>query len=930
MNGSYDSGTLQVMGTNDEYGRRSYEFRNRQGMLVLNRQMMEFGEGSLDTYYLYDGRGNLCAVIPPALSQEASSSGNLSSDLVGKFAYIYRYDSLNRLSCKKLPGAAPVYMAYDAADRLLYNQDGVQRASGKATFHLYDIYGRECVTGECTKTLDAVGTASISTYARCNFSGQGTLLGYESVSVALTSPAVTSVNYYDNYDFVDDDSLSYVPDAYIELMPPKPTGLLTGTASRLLRTGTVAAYEIRVFYYDEYNRVIQERSTNIVGGYDSQYKSYDFMGNLLSNRHVHSTAQTTISEMTVYTYDNQNRLLTCTHSLNGQPAVTVVNNEYDALGRLFSNRRNGHALLETQYSYNVRSWLTEISSPLFTETMYYNTDTPFTSTPAYGGNISALSCLSVDSVQRAYSFYYDSASRLTSADYRENEASSAKYQASYSYDANGNVTSLQRYGRYVSDWRLVDDLSYTYLGNRLQSVSKSGVNPKYYGAMYFHDGATANTEYEYDENGNITKDLNQKISSIQYNLLNLPTKVTMTDSRTISYTYTAEGEKRRVISFVPYETPVPFPDTLIYIPVDPVPFPGLGVTGAEVQGGVVPFNPTPLGFSDTLTYCGNFIYRNGTLKRVLFDGGYVTPGTAGSAPEYHFFIRDHLGNNRLVLSSTGQVEQANHYYPYGATTYESADSVAQPYKYNGKELVRTADVDWYDYGARFYDPVLARFTTMDPLCEKYYNVSPYAYCANNPVNMIDIKGDTVTAVNPLAKSNIIMSLSPHERKYLSFDSKGILNANILSLCRSNSKSYSALLAEAKSTINYKYMVTDRDHNGKLFTEKQDRIYRGVTEMPKDNMHPSPDKNVWVLTSILSFIGNQVKNTAHEGYGHAYFYELTKSPQLSSHTYDLKSRQTDPSLGLEGYEIYRIPTNVRLEEQIQDVENEATNNFRYSW
>ena len=121
------------------------------------------------------------------------------------------------------------------------------------------------------------------------------------------------------------------------------------------------------------------------------------------------------------------------------------------------------------------------------------------------------------------------------------------------HDANGNVTSLQRYGRYVSDWRLVDDLSYTYLGNRLQRVSKTGVSPKYYGAMYFHDGATANTEYEYDENGNMTKDLNRKISSIQYNLLNLPTKVTMTDDRTISYTYTAEGEKRRVISFVPVD-----------------------------------------------------------------------------------------------------------------------------------------------------------------------------------------------------------------------------------------------------------------------------------------------------------------------------------------------------------------------------------------
>ena len=85
------------------------------------------------------------------------------------------------------------------------------------------------------------------------------------------------------------------------------------------------------------------------------------------------------------------------------------------------------------------------------------------------------------------------------------------------------------------------------------------------------------------------------------------------------------------------------------------------------------------------------------------------------------------------------MEQSNHYYPYGATTYESIDSVAQPYKYNGKELERTADVDWYDYGARFYDPVLARFTTMDPLCEKYYGISPYAYCTNNPVNMIDIR-----------------------------------------------------------------------------------------------------------------------------------------------------------------------------------------------
>ena len=49
----------------------------------------------------------------------------------------------------------------------------------------------------------------------------------------------------------------------------------------------------------------------------------------------------------------------------------------------------------------------------------------------------------------------------------------------------------------------------------------------------------------------------------------------------------------------------------------------------------------------------------------------------------------------------------------------------------------------YDYGARLYDPLVGQFTSMDPLCEKYYSVSPYAYCAGNPVNRIDVDGDSI-------------------------------------------------------------------------------------------------------------------------------------------------------------------------------------------
>lgn len=65
----------------------------------------------------------------------------------------------------------------------------------------------------------------------------------------------------------------------------------------------------------------------------------------------------------------------------------------------------------------------------------------------------------------------------------------------------------------------------------------------------------------------------------------------------------------------------------------------------------------------------------------------------------------------------------------------------QPYKYNGKELDKMHGLDTYDYGARQHDPILARWDRMDPLCEKYYPFSPYAYCRNNPIKFVDKKGE---------------------------------------------------------------------------------------------------------------------------------------------------------------------------------------------
>ena len=134
----------------------------------------------------------------------------------------------------------------------------------------------------------------------------------------------------------------------------------------------------------------------------------------------------------------------------------------------------------------------------------------------------------------------------------------------------------------------------------------------------------------------------------------------------------------------------------------------------------------------------SFNYHSVFFK-LLIDGGYISFGVGGT-PVYHFYQKDHLGNVRVVSDANGTVEEVNHYYPYGALMGESQNTTTQPYKYNGKELDRSFGLDWYDYGARWLDGVGGRWSSIDPLCEKYFDVSPYTYCAGNPVNRVDPDG----------------------------------------------------------------------------------------------------------------------------------------------------------------------------------------------
>ena len=143
--------------------------------------------------------------------------------------------------------------------------------------------------------------------------------------------------------------------------------------------------------------------------------------------------------------------------------------------------------------------------------------------------------------------------------------------------------------------------------------------------------------------------------------------------------------------------------------------------------------------SYTRDYCGDIIYKDDEIERILTDNGYAVPDIRTDGYNYYYYVRDYQGNIRAVLDEENNVVESNSYYPYGMPYADNYFSV-QPYKYGGKELDRTNGLDMYDFGARLYDMIVPRFITIDPMAEKYPSISPYAYCAGNPIRYVDPTG----------------------------------------------------------------------------------------------------------------------------------------------------------------------------------------------
>ena len=493
-------------------------------------------------------------------------------------------------------------------------------------------------------------------------------------------------------------------------------GSLTGSAVTVSGSSTKI---YKGYYYDVKGRVTKVVQNNLLGGYDVTNTVYTFTGQPATVTHSHTASgKSTRTEVYTYSYDHADRVSKVEHTLGGTK-ITLADYTYDSFGRLSTKSLHGSAANKLTYAYNLRSWLTGITSTRFTQNLYYNTGV---GTARYNGSISSMTWKSGnESTVRGYKFTYDGLDRMLNATYGETAGISTnanRFSENVTgYDKNGNIKGLQRYGQLSSAaYGMIDNLTLTLNGNQLNRVDDAVTASAYNGGFEFKNGANAADEYSYDANGNLTKDLNKGISGITYNFLNLPNVVTFSDGSTITYTYGADGTKLRTVHKIGSTT-------------------------------------------TTTDYCGNVIYENGVQKLLLTEEGYVTL----SDSKYHYYLKDHQGNNRVVISQSGTVEETNHYYPFGGA-FASTSNV-QPYKYNGKELDSKKGLNWYDYGARHYDAALGRFTTNDRFAEKYYSMSPYQYGANNPVNNIDVNGDTIV-VNPNPNG-----LIDNVRIFFGFDTK---------------------------------------------------------------------------------------------------------------------------------------------------------------
>jgi RHS repeat-associated protein len=360
---------------------------------------------------------------------------------------------------------------------------------------------------------------------------------------------------------------------------------------------------------------------------------------------------------------------------------TISQHEYDALGQLKKKKlaptyNSGAGLESLAYDYNIRGWLLGANRAYAKDTTstshWFGFDLGYDKTAItingmsrsyaagqYNGNITGMLWKSTgDDQLRKYDFTYDAVNRLTGADFNQltntsfNKTTGLDFSVTgLNYDGNGNILNMNQRGWKVGGSVVIDSLLYTYISgsNKLLNVldrrndtaTKMGDfrSSKAYMTTLSNNKTTAATDYSYDVNGNLAIDKNKDISAIRYNYLNLPDSIVVTGKGTIKYQYDAAGNKLKKTT----------------------------TEGAKTT---------------TTLYLGGMIYQNDSLQFIGQEEGRIRYRPSDSSFQYDYFLKDHLGNVRMVLTEETQTDM------YPAASMETASLATERLYYAGVDTGR--------------------------------------------------------------------------------------------------------------------------------------------------------------------------------------------------------------------------------------------------
>ena len=339
------------------------------------------------------------------------------------------------------------------------------------------------------------------------------------------------------------------------------------------------------------------------------------------------------------------------------------------------------------------------------EKIYYNEDLPEGVEPLYNGNIADVYYSAHDSAH--FRLSYDGLNRLTASQQYTRDGVKTAAAEAFTYDKMGNITSIVRSTQNPQP-DYINRVQLFYDGNRIIRGEGSPYSGGY-NDMVYPNLVGKDVEYEYDPNGNLIKNEDNRISLTTYNLLNLPQTVAFSDKSLSVFYYMADGRKIR------------------------------NATGAYSISTAVPIDSVIKNTDPYISYMSEwndvYWYQRTQQKYINTPEGNIEVSTGRKMSfSYYYTSKDHLGSIWHYWNSLNN-SRANIYYPSGIMR----EKRRSPYNYGltGKEIVYDNGLDEYFFGARTLFAPINRFNQPDPLCEEYYHISPYAYCANNFINAVD-------------------------------------------------------------------------------------------------------------------------------------------------------------------------------------------------